>query len=165
MRLIGKLKRVVEVLKEDESVEKGNDFEKYVVSLFDDKYFSIVQWNTDIMRKHDRFVESDTDPDLIVRYLPKDEVFCVECKFRSGLFEGKLQWSDPQQLKRYQGFAREKKLPFFVVIGFGGDSSYPERMFCIPLKEAKYPALYLSIFEKFERKPEKSFFWKNCILN
>ncbi|WP_243684000.1 hypothetical protein [Methanosarcina barkeri] len=62
-------------MKEDESVEKGNDFEKYVVNLFDDKYFSIVQWSTDIMRKHDRFVESDTDPDLIVRYLPKDEVF------------------------------------------------------------------------------------------
>lgn len=39
MGLVNKLKRVVEVLKEDESVEKGNDFEKYVVSLFDDKYF------------------------------------------------------------------------------------------------------------------------------
>lgn len=162
--LVGKLKRVVEVLKEDESEQKGNDFEKYVVNLFDDKYFSIVQWSTDIMRKHDRFVESDTGPDLIVRYLPKDEVFCVECKFRSGLFEGKLQWSDSQQLKRYQDFAREKKLPFFVVIGFGGNSSYPERMFCIPLEEAKYPALFPGVFKKFERNPNKPFFWKSGLL-
>jgi len=77
-------------LKEGESIEKGNDFEKYVVSLFDEKYFSIVQWSTDITRKHDRFVESDTGPDLIVRYIPEDEIFCVECKFRSGLFEGEL---------------------------------------------------------------------------
>jgi len=162
--LVGKLKRAVEVLKEDESVEKGNDFEKYVVNLFDNKYFSIVQWSTDTTRKHDRFVESDAGPDLIVRYLPKDEIFCVECKFRSCLFEGKLQWSDPQQLKRYQGFAREKKLPFFVVIGFGGDSSYPERMFCIPLEEAKYPGLFPEAFKKFERNPCKPFFWKNGVL-
>lgn len=159
MGFVNKLKRAVEVLKEDESVEKGNDFEKYVVSLFDDKYFSIVQWSTDITRKHNRFVESDAGPDLIVLYIPKDEVFCVGCKFRSSLFEDKLQWSDPQQLRRYQSFAREKRLPFFVVIGFGGDPSYPKRMFCIPLGEARYPALYPSILEKFERKPEKNFFW------
>ena len=162
--LVNKLKRAVDVLKEDESIEKGNDFEKYVVSLFDNKYFSIVQWSTDITRKHDIFVESDAGPDLIVRYIPKDEVFCVECKFRSGLFEDKLQWSDPQQLKRYQGFAREKKLPFFVVIGYGLKPHSPERMFCIPLGEAKYPALYPSVFEKFKRKPGKPFFWKNGVL-
>lgn len=165
MGLVNKLKKAVEVLIEDEYIEKGNDFEKYVVSLFDDKYFSIVQWSTDITRKHDRFVESDAGPDLIVRYIPKDEVFCVECKFRSSLFEGKLQWSDSQQLRRYQSFAREKRLPFFVVIGFGLKPRSPERMFCIPLGEAKYPALYPSIFEKFERKPENKFFWKNGVLS
>jgi hypothetical protein len=165
MGFVNKLKRAVEVLKEDESVEIGNDFEKYVVSLFDNKYFSIVQWSTDITRKHNRFVESDSGPDLIVRYIPKDEIFCVECKFRSSLFEGKIQWSDPQQLKRYQNFAREKKLSFFVVIGYGSNPVSPERMFCIPLKEAKYPALYPSVFEKFERSPDNKFFWKNGILN
>jgi len=162
--LVDKLKRAVDVLKEDESIEKGNDFEKYVVNLFDDKYFSIVQWSTDITRKHDRFVESDAGPDLIVRYIPKDEVFCVECKFRSGLFEGKLQWSDPQQLRRYKDFAREMRLPFFVVIGCGLKPGSPERLFCIPLGEAKYPALFSSVFEKFERNAGKPFFWKNGVL-
>jgi hypothetical protein len=37
MGFVNKLKRAVELLKEDESVEKGNDFEKYVVNLFDNK--------------------------------------------------------------------------------------------------------------------------------
>lgn len=162
--LVDKLKRAVDVLKEDESVEKGNEFEKYVVNLFDDKYFSIVQWSTDITRKHDRCVEADSGPDLIIRYIPKDEVFCVECKFRSDMFEGKLQWSYPQQLRRYQDFAREKRLPFFVVIGYGLKPNSPERMFCIPLGEAKYPALFQCVFEKFERNPNKPFFWKNGVL-
>ena len=34
-------------------------------------------------------------------------------------------------------------------------------MFNIPLKDAKYPALYESVFANFEREYEKPFFWKN----
>jgi len=37
-------------------------------------------------------------------------------------------------------------------------------MFCIPLEEAKLPALSPELFEKFERTPKKSFFWKNGVL-
>lgn len=164
MGLFNKIAKVVEILKEDESVEKWNDFEKYVVNLFDNRYFSIVHWSTDISRKHDRFVESDTGPDLTIRYISADEIFYVECKFRSGLYEDKLHWSNPEQLKRYQNFERENRYPFFVVIGLGGDYSDPERMFCIPLEEARYPALYPSAFEKFERNSKKKFFWKNGSL-
>jgi hypothetical protein len=164
MGLFNKIAKVVEILKDNESVEKGNDFEKHVVDLFDQRYFSIVQWTTDINRKHDRFVEADAGPDLMIRYIPTGEIFYVECKFRSGLYEDKLHWSNPEQLKRYQNFARESRSPFFVVVGFGGVPSDPERMFCIPLEEARYPALYPSVFEKFERNPEKNFFWKNGFL-
>lgn len=146
-------------------MEKGDNFERCVVDLFDNRYFSVVQWSTDMARKHDRFVESDAGPDIVMRYMPKNEVFCVECKFRSDLYEGKLQWSNPQQLRRYQDFAAENRLPFFVVVGLGGDPDSPERMFCIPLEEARYPGLYPSVFERFERNPEKNFFWKNGVLS
>jgi hypothetical protein len=37
-------------------------------------------------------------------------------------------------------------------------------MFCIPIEEVKYPELYPSVFEKFERNPDKRFFWKNGML-
>jgi hypothetical protein len=104
------------------------------------------------------------DPDFIMRYIPTYKLFCVECKFRSCLYDYKLEWSNPQQLKRYQDFSDENDLPFFVVIGLGGDPSYPDRMFCIPLEEAKYPGLYPSIFEEFERDPDKNFFWKDGLL-
>lgn len=182
MGLLKKLGKIVNVILEDDSiekhpkndsieknpediaVEKGNDFERYVVDLFDGKYYSVVEWTTDMGRKHDRYVESDSRPDLTMRYVPKNESFCIECKFRSDLYQGKLQWSNPQQLKRYQAFSRETGLPFFVVIGLGGSAERPETMFCIPLEEAKYPGLYPSVFEKFERDPKKNFFWKNGIL-
>ena len=85
----------------------------------------------------------------------------MECKFSSGLYQGKLHWSDLGQLERCRNYARERELPFFVVIGLGGSPLYTERMFCIPLEEARYPALYPGVFERFERDPEKMFFWKD----
>lgn len=164
MGLFRKLRKIIEVIFENESEQKGDDFEKYVVDLFDEKYFSIVQWTTDMARKHTRFVESDCGPDLILRYRPTNEIFCVECKFRSKLFKGNLQWSAPKQLGRYRVFAKDNKVPFYVVIGLGGKARKPKRMFCIPLKEAKFPALSQELVEKFERSSKKKFFWKNGVL-
>ncbi|MFA0821950.1 MAG: hypothetical protein ACC612_03550 [Methanomethylovorans sp.] len=167
MSLSRKIGKIIDVILEDGNVEKGDEFEKYVVDLFDENYFSVEQWTTDIARKHDRFVESDCNPDLVMRYTYKgrDERFCVECKFRSDLYQDKLNWTNPEQLERYREYERESGLPFFVVIGLGGEPDYPERMFCIPLEEANYPALYPSVFERFERDPEKPFFWSNGYLS
>lgn len=164
MGLFRKLRKIISVIFENESEQKGDDFERYVVDLFDEKPFSIVQWTTDMARKHTRFVESDCGPDLVLRYKPTNEIFCVECKFRSKLFKGKLQWSASRQLGRYRVFAKDNEVPFFVVIGLGGKARKPKRMFCIPLEEAKLPALSPELFEKFERNPKKDFFWKNRVL-
>ena len=154
-------------LKENECVTKGDEFEQNVVNLFDTKnYFSVVEWTSDISRKHNCFVESDCNPDLVMRYKykSKNEKFCIECKFRSKLYKGKLSWSTNSQLNRYRKYEKENDMPFYVVIGLGGNPECPERMFCIPLEEAKYPELYPSVFEKYERDPSNMFFWKNGIL-
>jgi hypothetical protein len=166
-KAVKKATEVYEVLTEDEASSKGNDFEKYVADLFNKDYFSIVEWTSDIARKRDQFVEADNNPDLVVRYQDKkrNEKFAVECKFRSDLYQGKLQWSKPDQLKRYRQYAEENSIPVFIVIGLGGEPDNPERMFCIPLEEAKYPGLYPSVFEQFERDPNKNFFWKNGYLH
>lgn len=57
MGLFRKLRKILSVIFENESEQKGDDFEKYVVDLFDEKKFSIVQWTTDMARKHTRFVD------------------------------------------------------------------------------------------------------------
>jgi len=153
--------------KEDESITKGDDFERNIVHLFDtENYFTVVEWTSDISRKHDCFVESDCNPDLVMRYKykSKNEKFCIECKFRSKLYKGKLNWSTHAQLNRYRKYEKEHDMPFYVVIGLGGNPQHPDRMFCISLEKAKYPELYPSIFEKYERNPNEMFFWKNGIL-
>ena len=79
-----------------------------------------------------------------------------------------LEWSNPEQIKRYQKFSKEKNIPVFVVIALEGfdedEEGYEEPvtfMFNIPLEAAKYPTLYPSVFEKYARPYDKDFFWKN----
>lgn len=72
-----------------------------------------------------------------------------------------LQWSNPAQLKRYQDYQKSNGIPVFVVIGLGGIPDDPEEMFCIPLTEAKYPDLFMSLLNNYKRNPEKPFQWNN----
>jgi hypothetical protein len=139
----------------------GYRFEKYVLDLFNEKYYDIVERTHSHRTNEQRYVESSLNPDFTIRHKPSGQVFAVECKFRSGLDSGKLHWSNPQQLKRYNEFARERNIPVYIVIGFKGVDTEPEDMFVIPLEEAKYPALYPSVYNKYSRNPKKEFFWKN----
>jgi hypothetical protein len=155
---------VLDPLKEIFSVAPewvGYRFEKYVMELFDERYYVLVERTHKNSDNKERYVESSLNPDFIWRYKPSGEEFAVECKYRSGLNAGKLQWSNPQQLKRYQDFSKNKNIPVFIVIGFDGIETDPKDMFLIPLEEAKYPALYPSVYNKYSRNPKKNFFWKN----
>jgi len=164
MSIFKKLEKVMDVITEPESVTKGNDFESYIVSLFPENKFALVEWSTDICRKHDRFVESDTRPDITVRHIKTGNVFHIECKFRSMLYENKLSWTNKKQLTRYQEFARESDDPVYVAVGLDGRASKPKYLFFIPLEEAKYPGLYPSVFERFERNRGKEFGVKRGLL-
>jgi hypothetical protein len=76
--------------------------------------------------------------------------------------DGKLQWCDDYALRKYHRYAQQ--LPVFIVIGLGDESTSPERMFCIPLKEARWTKLFPSVYLKHERPPGKKFFWRSGTL-
>ena len=158
---------------EDVNYQKGTDFEKYVAGLFTRRsdYFAINDWTRD---NHDKskgiYVESNTNPDLVIRYKPTNEKFAVECKYRSGFYRSQkingpvVKWAAPDQIKRYNAYSRSNRIPVFVVIGVGGSPKNPATMFCIPLKDAKYPEIFPSVFEKYVRDPGKTFFWRDGML-
>lgn len=138
----------------------GKWFEDEVLKLFSTKYFKIIEKTHSFKTNVERYVESSKNPDIILEYAPTRERFAVECKFRTKLNQkGQLEWSYPAQLKRYQEFAIQHNIPVFIVIGFEGKEE--DHMFNIPLNEAKYPALYESVFTRYERPIDKPFFWKN----
>lgn len=151
-------------VKQEQNIQKGNDFEEYVVRLFNESDFTIVEWTTDIMRKHNRYVEADTRPDLLLRHNKTRNEFYVECKYRSYAPENKIIWTDYAQLNRYHDIKKESGKPVFVVIGLGGIPKRPDYMFCLPLEEAKYPELYMSYANGFSRAPERSFSWNGTVI-
>ena len=138
----------------------GRWFEDEVQKLFSTKYFKLLEKTHSFKTNADRYVESSKNPDFIFEYMPTREGFAVECKYRSNLNQkGQLEWSYHEQLKRYQKFAMQQRIPVYIVIGLAGEKE--DYMFNIPLSEAKYPALYESVFAKYERPLDKPFFWKN----
>lgn len=159
--------KVSKTLNETDYKRQGHEFEKYVANIFTTQSpFTIINWTHDQDHKHDGvMVESDKEPDLKIRYKPTGEEFFVECKFRGHLLsDNKLEWCSEYSLKKYQKFSQQH--PVFVVIGLGGESTSPNRMFCIPLTEARWTQLFPSVYLKYERHPpDKKFFWRNGILS
>ena len=172
MDFMKKLMKTVDVWIPDErqvSMDKGHEFENYVANLFKLKsdYFAIAEWTTDHSDKRAGIkVESDSKPDFVIRYKPKNEVFAVECKWRANPFYNQkirdyvIKWAESYQIKNYQQYSKQMNMPVFIVIGLAGKPSHPEYIFCLPLEEAKYPELFPSVLDKYEREPpNKPFFW------
>ncbi|NMC27825.1 MAG: hypothetical protein GYA42_06715 [Syntrophomonadaceae bacterium] len=177
MGFMDKLLKTVDIWLPDEQQEqygKGKAFEQYVAGLFNLKreYFAIHEWTRDNSEKREGiFVETDANPDFVIRYKPTNEMFAVECKWRanpvksSKINDWVIRWSRPDQIRRYQEFARKKNIPVFVMIGLSGTPAHPDFTFCVPLEVAKYPEIFPSILDKYERiPPNKPFFWKNGML-
>lgn len=166
MGIFGKIGEVFDKLETELSnapEAKGKWFENYVENLFSKKYFRIVEKTHSFRTNANRYVQSSKNPDFIFEYIPTREQFAVECKYRTRLNnKNQLEWSYPAQIKCYQDFENERKVPVFIVIGLDLDDG--GAMINIPLREAKYPALYESVFAKYARDPEKPFFWKNGML-
>lgn len=159
--------------KKQESIEKGHEFERYVAHIFStqNKYFSIEHWTYDYFNKTNGIkVESNLNPDLIIRYNRTGEKFAVECKYRSNYVKSDIiddyaiKWSKPEQIKRYHDFSKTHKIPVFVVISLSGKPSNQKYMFCLPLEIAKHQEIFPSVLKKFERSPREPFFWRDGTL-
>jgi hypothetical protein len=177
MDFMDKLLKTVDLWIPDErqvSMDKGHDFEKYVANLFKLRgdYFAIEHWSTDHSDKRAGIkVESDSQPDFLIRYKPKKESFAVECKWRANPYYNQkirdyvIKWAESYQIKNYQQYSKKNNVPVFVVIGLAGKPSKPEYMFCLPLEVAKYPELFPSVLDKYEREyTDKPFFWRDGVL-
>lgn len=155
----------------------GKQFEDHVESLFNERVFKLVEKTHSPQTNTKRFVESSLKPDFIWRFEPTKERFAVECKFRTEKSinkDDRLSWTSPAQLQRYREFQNNEKIPVFVVIGLelppdDAEEEYGDEycycMFCLPLEVAKYPSLYPSVLEKYQRPWDKKFYWRNGTLS
>ena len=140
---------------------KGDLFESYVSRLFPIKDFLFLRATTRRDDLDGRQIEEEKDPDFELRHLKSGHEFWVECKFRSDYYRAKLEWCKSWSFRRYEEFqdqVRPRKL--WIVVGLGGRSSKPSRMFCFPLDEVPYYSVYPDVVQEYERDPRKPFtYW------
>lgn len=149
----------------------GKRFEDHVRNLFSIKSFKVVEKTHFFQTNTEKSVDSSIYPDFIFEYIPTGEKFAIVHKYRTQLnTQNQLEWSNQAQLKRYQEFENERRIPVFIVIGLElpfkskyhpDEIAHEKFMFNIPLKNAKYPALNRDVFANFGREYERPFFWKN----
>lgn len=119
-----------------DSEQKGFEFEKFVDSHFDSKYFNRLEWRSDIKGNDGRLSESSKYPDLEYEIRKGGYAFAVECKWRAKFFDGKVKFlSSEKQLDNYRQFAKDKNIDVIVVLGIGGLPDNPQKLYSIPLSE------------------------------
>lgn len=125
-------------IKKQEHKEKGNEFEKFVVTKFNKKYFKIMEWAGD-KYVNGIYAETTTQPDLRIKFTLYDleKEFAVECKYRSYYFKDGIDWAKDNQRNNYQNYSEAKGIITFVAIGVGGTADNPEELFIVPLQELK----------------------------
>ena len=145
----------------DESKEKGKDFEEYVVSRFSTKYFTLKEWRGD-KYSNGIYAESNTYPDMEYTFTLREEsyAFGVECKWRSKFnSQGKVKWSYKDQLARYRQFAQDRNMPVFIILGIGGVPAKPAEIYVVPLASIKETELSKNWLENYRHNLAKNMFF------
>jgi hypothetical protein len=135
----------------------GYEFEKMVVDLFSQKYFTLKHWSSDKTSNNHASAEASKYPDLLIEYKRNDlkRSFAVECKYRSSLTPEGFVF-DEEQLNNYRTFESENDVKVFVIIGVAGSPSNPKDLYVMPLSDIKTANVSLSQLKLRYKKHEKS---------
>lgn len=122
-----------------EEVLKGREFEDYVLELFNvrnDDTFVLKEWQGDKITGN-VCPENNRNPDFVLECKAgkRRHWFAVECKWRSRLIGNGIARDlfPADKIDIYTRFSEERRMPVFIIIGVGGEPSYPESLFVIPL--------------------------------
>ena len=144
----------------DYNKKKGDDFEKFIVQKFNNKYFRVKEWAGD---KYVNGIYADTtlQPDLLMEFKLRNKIynFSVECKWRQGLYNGGIEIAKKEQLFRYQEYEKNKNIPVFIAVGIGGKANSPEKLYIIPLKLIKNNFMILKDIAKYEKDVSSYFYF------
>jgi hypothetical protein len=117
--------------------KKGDDFENYIVTLFNPKAqrFLLKEWRSDKIADNGIYALSSHNPDLEFQFIDgsRSYSFAVECKWRSKFQHREIDWAKPYQIQNYISYQEKNNIPVFIAIGVGGKPSEPEQLFVAPL--------------------------------
>ena len=131
------------------SFRVGSDWEKDTKKIiFPSNGYDLLHETPTFKQNNNRFIESSLNPDFKFRDKKTKKEFWVECKFRSSLMNGKIEWSKPKQFERYKTLCLKE--PVFVCLAFDHKINNDELYYLIPLTKINYTGLYPSFIKNFE---------------
>lgn len=143
-----------------EDYDKGRAFENFVVSKFTPNYFRLIEWRSDKFY-NGVYAYNSMLPDMVWIFESNycSFPFAVECKWRHGFNNYKIDWAKDYQLDIYRTFQQEEQMPVFVVIGIGGQPHNPTDVYIIPLHHIANCSLEKSYLNPYKRyNPDANFF-------
>lgn len=141
------------ILKEAEEKEKrflyrlGNDFESYVITMFDSERFDLIHRTPTNEDTGGRYVSSMRLPDLGFRERSTGRRFWVECKYRARTEDlGTITWCTDNQLRNYKRTYYGTGDTVFIMIGLGGHVRAPDKVFCLNLERINFTRLFYGTY-------------------
>lgn len=146
--------------------QKGHAFEDFIITLFNERRFKLLEWRSDKRATNGVFPLSNIFPDLEFAFMGwRSRRFAVECKWRKSFNEGKIYWASLYQIINYVRFQSESNIPVFVAIGIGGEPKNPEKLFVTPLNNIKgFPEVYESQLIPYKRETKRQFYFNTYQL-
>ena len=126
----------------------GNDFEDYVITMFDPEKFELIHRTPTNDDTNGRFVHSMVYPDLRFREKSTGRRFWVEVKYRARTEEhGEITWCNDNQLRHYKRTMYETRDPVFIIIGVGGPTQCPQKVYCLNLERINFTRLFYRTYK------------------
>lgn len=129
--------------------KKGMRFEKHIASLFPKSEFVLQDQSKDSSKFFGRNVESDKNPDLILRSIKSGKVFAVECKWRARWWQDNNGrpglWWKMGPWNRYAEYGKANNIPVYIALGIGGSPEKPQEVYFLEADKVNYLFLTQSI--------------------
>jgi len=128
--------------------EKGDAFERFVITRFDNTEYRLIEWRSDKKIEGWGWPRSSQWPDLVMEHIQTEKRFAVECKYK-GKYLPSTKWAEIYQIDNYQKYEIREEVPVFVAIGVGGCAALPDKLYIAPLNKMTTPKVSLEYLEQY----------------
>lgn len=143
-------------------LQKGLEFEQFVVQLFDREYFQLLEWRSDkSINGISPFMSRFPDLEFYFKLKPESFHFAVECKWKEYFYKDCFE-IDPQKLNNYREYETVTQIPVFLVLGIGNKPGHPSEIYSVPLQEIKEPKLHSMTLKPYLRPNPYNQFFLDC---
>ncbi len=123
--------------------EKGEAFEKFIISRFDPAIYRLIEWRSDKYLPGWGFPMSSMWPDIEMQNRRTRKRFAIECKFRARPTGDALEWASESNIRHYNVYAETRHQPVIIAIGVGGSPDAPGDVYLVNLRRLPRPICHL----------------------